>query len=707
MTQNFAGTNCQGRSFQGQDLSGADFSYADIRGANFNGANLTGANFSHARGGVQVIWGIVLVLASLLAVIILDFEAANFGIFGLIFTAGKASSIFIALTYAIIVAVFAYGTYRRSLISGLLAAIAVTGIVLGISAFIALVASPGFSQLMSGGLGGFPGMYWLIAPGIFAFRVVALGLILAVAVAVAGNVTSYGAMVLGAIAIPSRAMVAAMSLVAGWIFLEANQEAMLQLFSEVDAIDLETVTAEEMPQYITRLLALAGPGVEAAAWSAAIAFALPACVLGIYMGWRTLAGDEQYALIRSIASIPATVLGTRFRGANLSNANFTKVHLKSTDLTGANLTRTCWFMAQQLNYARLGGTYLENREMRKLVVTGDGSARNFDYQNLRGFHLEAANLANASLMGANLAQANLKGADLSGAILARSGLEQTDLRGTTLTGACIEDWGITQTTRLEDIDCRHVYLKFANREKQERWPSEGEFEEGEFTSSLQSILDSFELYHDYNLDVKAVIRALQSLSAQYQEPLKIVAIEKKEDGIFFKIKTVDKVRGEEIKTEYPSRYRAALKFYQQSDSREALRQYNNLERRVAELIEAVKQPRTTKITKMLNRGILITGGNASRYFLEENLEPQEWSSKLERTVNAMDELTAENRVLALEQIAILARAKENEFDRPTQQKLVKKAIRVFRGILSDLPRTNSSVRECEELLRSATNQFTI
>ncbi|MGQ4647405.1 pentapeptide repeat-containing protein [Lyngbya aestuarii] len=54
MSDNFLDKDFRGHSFKRQDLSGADFSYIDIRGANFRKAILRNANFSHAICGMRV-----------------------------------------------------------------------------------------------------------------------------------------------------------------------------------------------------------------------------------------------------------------------------------------------------------------------------------------------------------------------------------------------------------------------------------------------------------------------------------------------------------------------------------------------------------------------------------------------------------------------------------------------------------------------------
>lgn len=59
---NFARQNLQNRSFRGRNLEGADFRNADIRGCNFTKAKLVGANFSGAQAGLSQRQKLVLAL---------------------------------------------------------------------------------------------------------------------------------------------------------------------------------------------------------------------------------------------------------------------------------------------------------------------------------------------------------------------------------------------------------------------------------------------------------------------------------------------------------------------------------------------------------------------------------------------------------------------------------------------------------------------
>ncbi len=63
----FSRHNLRNRSFKNQDLTSANFEQADIRGCNFSGAILSGANFAYARAGVSLRQRVF--LAALIAIV--------------------------------------------------------------------------------------------------------------------------------------------------------------------------------------------------------------------------------------------------------------------------------------------------------------------------------------------------------------------------------------------------------------------------------------------------------------------------------------------------------------------------------------------------------------------------------------------------------------------------------------------------------------
>lgn len=304
----------------------------------------------------------------------------------------------------------------------------------------------------------------------------------------------------------------------------------------------------------------------AVAFSGAVAFSVSVSVAftltSAYIGWRGWAGDEKYASIRSLAIAFAAIGGTSFRGANLTDANFTQARLKSTDMRKATLTRICWHTTKMLDRVRPGTTYLQNAQLRQVLVTGLGQNKNFDRQDLRMVNLQGANLADASFIGTDLSAASLQDADLSKAKLVKTQLDETDLTGATLTGACIEDWGITTHTKLDGVRCEYIFMRYVEpkdldenrRRKPDYWDEQ--FEDGDFADFIKPIVDTLDLYHNQNIDPRAIAIAFKQLAENHPDAeLEIAAMEKRgQDKFLLRAKTAPDADKSLLNSEYFSTY---------------------------------------------------------------------------------------------------------------------------------------------------------
>jgi uncharacterized protein YjbI with pentapeptide repeats len=283
-------------------------------------------------------------------------------------------------------------------------------------------------------------------------------------------------------------------------------------------------------------------------------------LLGAYISWRALKGDERDAWIRSIAIALAATGGTSFRDADLTDADFTSATLKSTDFRNATLTRTRWHQAKKLDRIRPGTTYLQFPQVRQLLITGQGQAQNFDRQPLRGVNLQGANLADASFIGADLSEANLQDADLSRAKLVQTQLDETDLTGATLTGAYIEDWGITSHTKLDGVRCEYVFMRVPTKEdpnprrKPDNWNET--FKDGDFADFIKPIVDTLDLYHNQDVDPRAIAISFKELAENHPEAgLEIVAMEKRgENKFLLRTATALDANHSELNAEYFDTY---------------------------------------------------------------------------------------------------------------------------------------------------------
>ncbi len=403
MTLDFSGQNLRGRSFKGRkDLAGANFSYADIRGADFTNTLLVEANFSQAQAGREPGWAIILLGVSLLLSALSGWASAWAGVItGGALTHQDPIQLLAGVVVLTTLAVCMTVTLRQGLVNA-----GSILLVVGVTAAAAL-----------GTLGG--------------------GTVIVSALATA----------VGAVAIAMVASAAGAGAGAGSAVVVAGAAA----------------TAAGMSVAITSSETTAVTGSVAAAVGVAIAMA--AAGLSASVSWKAFAGDPKYTFLRQLTITFAAIGGTCFRGANLTDADFTQATLESTSFRRANLTRTCWFQAQKLSLACVGGTYLENEQVRQLVVTGEGQNQNFDHCFLRGINLRGANLVEASFVGADLTEANLQSANLSKAKLMQAHLDGADLTGARLVAACIEDWGITNETKFDKVQYEYVFRRLGQKRR--------------------------------------------------------------------------------------------------------------------------------------------------------------------------------------------------------------------------------------------------
>ncbi|MGK7894148.1 MAG: pentapeptide repeat-containing protein [Xenococcus sp. (in: cyanobacteria)] len=305
--------------------------------------------------------------------------------------------------------------------------------------------------------------------------------------------------------------------------------------------------------------------------------------LPAYISWRAFKGDERDAWIRSIAIAFAAIGGTSFRSADLTDANFTGAKLKSTDLRKAILIRTCWRDAIKLDQVRPGNSYLSNRQVQQLVITGNGQSKDFSQLlNLTGINLQGANLIDVNFQGSDLSQANLQGAnltdanliranlnqaqlqdaDLSRAKLVQAQLEATDLTGAILTGAYIEEWGITTATILNGIQCDYVFMRLPTKEnpKPFRKPDDcsKDFGEGEFVDFITPLVQTLDLYHSQDGEPRFIAYAFNKLREDNpKSELEIVSIEKRgkdRQGTLIRVETSDKADNNQLHSDYFQTY---------------------------------------------------------------------------------------------------------------------------------------------------------
>lgn len=521
MPKDFSGQNLRGRSFKGLDLTEANFSYADIRGANFTAANLTRANFSYATAGLQRRWAIFWVAVSSLLAALSGFASVS--------------------TNGISWWRLGNQAYQQNALIFGVVMLGLFSVFFLISIQKSLTASLGTWMLTLVGASAFWGVghafgHW--SDEIFKWASV-IAAALAVALGVAGIIA-------GTVA------------VAGTVVKELTGVVIV-----AGALTGGAVGA------LVRVLVRGGGSVLSSApvsswnwawvdlvWAWTWAWAL--ALIGGYIGRRVLSRDKQLAIVQSLSVAIAAIGGTRFCKANLTDANFTQATLKSTDFSGAILTRTRWYEAKKLDLARVGESILRQPSVRNLLVSGNGYKKSYEGANFKEANLVGANLIEANLREANISQAILQGANLEGANLTQVQAVGTNFTKAYLTGACLEAWHIDSTTTLEQVDCRYVYLLQGQRERR---PNSGEFQPREFTKLFQEVLNTVDLIFRNGVDWKAFITAFKQVQVENEgTDLAIQSIENKGDGIIVvKVSVPPDTDKEKIHREFTPNYELALK----------------------------------------------------------------------------------------------------------------------------------------------------
>lgn len=490
-----------------------DFSGQNLRGCSFKGQNLEGANFSGAdiRG--------------------VDFSSANLR--GANFTGAKAG-------------LKSYGIFIFSILLLLVAGLS------GFTAGIAITFATYF--------------FLSLKPRIFTVFVASFFFICFVRTVL--NVT-YGPVAVNIQLVAAVAIVLAVVAVGAPAAAVDEPEAKIGAIVVSGVMSMLFVLAVALNSSVTGNEAfsttLIGNGllrtlVKGGAWFGGVVGGMVGAALGSYVGQLALNRDKRFRWIWKITIAFASTEGTSFRGADLTNANFTQAVLKSTDFRSAILTHTCWYQAKKLDCIRPGTTYLSNVQLQQWLIHGQGQYKNFARQDLRGVNLQRVNLVDANFTGADLSEANLQNADLSRAKLVQTQLDGTDFTGATLTGAFIEDWGITIDTKFDGVKCEYVYMRLPTTENPDplRKPDNNKevFADGEFGDFIKPIFDTLDLYHSQDVDPRAIAISFKQLAENHPDAeLEIVAMEKRgQDKFLLRAKTAATADKSELSAEYFDSY---------------------------------------------------------------------------------------------------------------------------------------------------------
>lgn len=485
-------------------------------------------------------------------------------------------------------------------------------------------------------------------------------------------------------------------------------------------------------------------GAAAAAGAVAVAGAVAGVFLlfSAYIGWRSLAGDEKDAWLRSVAIAFAATGGTSFRGANLINADFTGAILKNTDFRKANLTRTRFYEAKKLDFARLDNTILTNLDVFNLLLSGNGRGKSYAGANLKGANLIGADLKEANLKDADINEATFQGACLEGANLTLTQAVDTDFTSAQMTGACVEAWNIESTTKLDNVDCRFVYLleyPKPETDDRERRPSSGDFQAGEFTKLFEEVLNTVDLIFRNGIDWKAFVNAFKQVQVENGDTeLAIQSIENKGDGVVVvKVGVPLDADKEKIHNDFTQSYQLALqaveeKYKAQLQAKdEQIVIYRQQSGEMTEIVRLLaNKPINVQVDNKVENKNMTNSNDASRNInvgrdfnatgqafslgdisgavtntineLPKSSEPdkpgiKELLTQLQTAIEADTNLDEEDKAEALEQVKTLAEAGKNPKE-GAMQKTAKTAMKILKGTISSLPGAATLVEASGKLL---------
>lgn len=477
-------------------------------------------------------------------------------------------------------------------------------------------------------------------------------------------------------------------------------------------------------------------GVLAAAITVAVTVAAAFSLFNAYIGWRALAGDKKYVLVRSVAITFAATGGTSFRNADLTDADFTSATLKSTDFRGVILTRTRWHKVKMLDRGRVDNSILADASVRELLINGEGKNKSYVGADLYGANLAEAYLNSSNLQEAKLDHATFQHANLEGANLTQASSIGTDFSHAHLTGACIESWNIDITTKLEQVDCRFIYLLekpnpiTGDRERRPHDPDKV-FEPGDFEKLYNKIINTVQILLRNGINQEAFNLAFQKIMEENPEITvdSIQGMEKKGNDVLVTLEVPEDTDKGKFEQQFFEVYELRLATQNQAKLLEAETRHSQDIKEIAiaafmnnpsiNLTNEVKTENkamsdsTDQSRKIENRDGSVTGnilgdsntisGTVTNTInqLPASSEPnkpglKELLVQLQAAINDPN-LAEDDKTQALEQIKVLAEAGQNPKNETTQ-KQAKKALGFLKVIAEGLPSAASLVKTCQDIL---------
>jgi len=349
-------------------------------------------------------------------------------------------------------------------------------------------------------------------------------------------------------------------------------------------------------------------------------------------------------------------------------------------------------------------------------------------------------LVGADFTEADLSQATLEGAELQHANLTKTQVLGTEFRQANLTGACLEAWNIDSTTQLDGTLCDYIYLL---KPPQERRPSSGIFQPGEFTKLFEEVLDTIDLIFQNGIDWKAFAKAFDKVRVDNDgTELTIQSIENKGDGVIVvRVDAPPNSNKEKIHSEFKQTYeeirqQLEVQYKQQLNAKD--REIGIYEQQSVQMWSVInrlaERPPVSTIENILGNKFVndqsqtfqgnvninaqnsvvnlrdISGQVSNQInqlptelaFDQPNLK--DLLAQLQSAVEADSELGENEKVEALVEVGELAKAAQSPKE-GVMQKAAKGAMNALKGITAGLSDASKLASACKELIPLITSMF--
>ena len=471
--------------------------------------------------------------------------------------------------------------------------------------------------------------------------------------------------------------------------------------------------------------------VSTATVLSAIIGAVIGLAFSLFIGWRVVREDVNFDLLRLVGLKLASMGGTSFCGANLTEATFYQARLKSANFSDSLqretvVTHVCWQGAIKVNRAQIGKTILQDCRVRSLLIMPErGYQQDLTDANLRGANLKGVTLEKAILRRAILSEALLEKAVLKDAVLTEVQAVSTDFTRACLTGATLESWHTDSTTTFKNIDCQYVFLReqpdsIGSRERRPYSPDKV-FQSGDFEKFFKEMLDEVQLLIRDGIHLTAFRAAFQSIMQHNPAitPNAITGYEKRGTDVMLTLRVPENVNKADIERAWEQGYQTGLKAGRDAEKiasvdflQEALLLYagkkitfNSENKLMTGNDQSQNIDVTGNFTVTSNNSVVSlrdTSGQVSNQLAQLSGEPTQTQLKdlLTQLQNAIEtelSLSEEQKADALEEVKNLATAGQALKD-GSMKKAAKRAITTLKGMTVGADAATKFVESCNRFL---------